>query len=175
MVAVIAAAIGGLLYLVRPEALPVAAPILSLWFIARYLSAWLNRAPSEYNRELRGKDIRFLRAAAVRTWRFFREHSGENTNWLIPDNVRETGEIASRLSPTNLGLLLNARLSAVHFGYLTVPEFIEQTSATLRVVQKLVKYRGHVLNWYCTDTVRCLEPRFVSTVDSGNLAVSCGA
>ena len=167
----IAAAIGGLLYLVRPEALPVAAPILSLWFVARFLSAWLNRAPSESNRELRAEDIRFLRAAAVRTWRFFREHSGQHANWLIPDNVRETGEIAARLSPTNLGLLLNARLSAVHFGYLTVPEFIEETSATLGVIRRLVKYRGHVLNWYCTETVRCLEPRFVSTVDSGNLAV----
>ena len=44
-------------------------------------------------------------------------------NWLIPDNVREQGEFAPRLSPTNLGLLLNARIAAVHFGLMKLAEF----------------------------------------------------
>src|SRR5690606_2297647 len=69
-----------------------------------------------------------------------------------------------------LGLLLNARIAAVQFGYLTLGEFAELTRATLDHVMRLPKYRGHLLNWYATDTQRVLEPRFVSTVDSGNLA-----
>jgi cyclic beta-1,2-glucan synthetase len=116
--------------------------------------------------------VEFLRESAVRTWRYFREYSTAGTNWLIPDNVREDGVQATRLSPTNLGLLLNARIAAVHFGYLTLPEFVQHTRETLDTVRKLPKYRGHLLNWYCTDTLRALDPRFVSTVDSGNL-VAC--
>ena len=78
--------------------------------------------------------------------------------------------MAHRLSPTNLGFLLNARIAAVHFGYLTIPEFVEQTRQTLEAAASLEKVRGHVLNWYSTDMVAALEPKFVSTVDSGNLA-----
>ncbi|MBC8166201.1 MAG: glycosyl transferase, partial [Bryobacteraceae bacterium] len=153
-------AIGGLLWLGRPQALPVAAPILGLWFIARFLSAWLNRAPRARRGQLSNSDIRFLRSAAARSWRYFREYSTPATHWLIPDNVREDGRIAQRLSPTNLGLLLNARISAVHLGYLTLPEFVESTRATLDQYRKLAKYSGHVLNWYCTESLRVLEPRF---------------
>jgi cyclic beta-1,2-glucan synthetase len=164
--------IAGLLWLVRPSALPIAAPILALWFIARFLSAWLNRRPRVLRGHLNSRDVEFLRTAAVQTWRYFREYSTADTHWLIPDNVREDGAIAQRLSPTNLGLLMNARIAAVHFGYLTLPEFVESTRQTLETVRKLPKHRGHVLNWHCTKTLRALEPRFVSTVDSGNL-VAC--
>jgi cyclic beta-1,2-glucan synthetase len=166
----VASAIGGLVWLIRPAALPVAAPVVGLWFIARFLSAWLNRAPRAARGHLKNSDIDFLRSAAVRTWRYFHEWSGPGCNWLIPDNVREDGAVANRLSPTNLGLLLNARVAAVHFGYLSLPEFVEATRATLDHIQQLPKYRGHLLNWYCTESHRVLEPRFVSTVDSGNLA-----
>jgi cyclic beta-1,2-glucan synthetase len=163
------AEIAGLLWLVRPEALRVAGPVLALWFIARFLSAWLNRAPRAPRGRLRKQDVRFLRGAAVRTWRYFHEWSSSESNWLIPDNVREDGPAAQRLSPTNLGLLLNARIAAVHFGYLTLPEFVESTRRTLESLRRLPKYRGHFLNWYSTETLLSLEPRFVSTVDSGNL------
>ena len=35
---------------------------------------------------------------------------------------------------------------------------------------RLQRVRGHFLNWYDTRDLRPLEPRYVSTVDSGNLA-----
>jgi hypothetical protein len=166
----LAVALTTLLWVARPQALPIAAPILALWFLARFLSAWLNRAPRTMRGHLDQNDVQFLRASALRTWRYFREHSNPDTNWLIPDNVREDGRVAERLSPTNLGMLLNARIAAVHFGYLSVPDFAETTQATLDQLQKLEVYRGQVLNWYATDTLQPLEPRFVSTVDNGNLA-----
>ena len=35
---------------------------------------------------------------------------------------------------------------------------------------RLERFRGHLYNWYDTTDLRPLEPRYVSTVDSGNLA-----
>ena len=42
--------------------------------------------------------------------------------------------------------------------------------ATLTTLEGLERYRGHFLNWYDTATLAPLHPRYVSTVDSGNLA-----
>ena len=44
-------------------------------------------------------------------WRYFRQFGGAEHNYLVPDNVREEHGLveAARVSPTNLGLLLNAR------------------------------------------------------------------
>jgi cyclic beta-1,2-glucan synthetase len=39
-------------------------------------------------------------------------------------------------------------------------------------VVRLTKHRGHLLNWYDTQSLEPLQPLFVSTVDSGNLAAS---
>ena len=167
---VLALAIGGIVWLARPSALPVAAPILAMWFVARFLSAWLNRAPRAARRKLNPREAEFLRESAENTWRYFSDWSQADRHWLIPDNVREDGAVAERLSPTNIGMLLNARIAAVHFGFIGIPEFVSGTRATLDTLQRLPKHRGHLLNWYCTQSLRVLEPRFVSTVDSGNLA-----
>jgi cyclic beta-1,2-glucan synthetase len=79
---------------------------------------------------------------------------------------------AARVSPTNLGLLLNARQAACQLGFLTAPEFIALTSGTLETIAKLEKHRGHLYNWYDTQSLEPLSPRTVSSVDSGNLVAS---
>jgi cyclic beta-1,2-glucan synthetase len=169
---VIAVGITALLGLVRPESLAVAAPLILMWVSARAISRWLNQPPPAGVGDLEAADVRFLREHATRTWRFFRTYSSSRNHWLIPDSVRADGCITERISPTNLGMLLNARIAAVHFGYLTLPEFVAHTRRTLRTIQRLPRYRGHLLNWYDSTTLRPLEPRFVSTVDSGNLAAA---
>ncbi len=79
------------------------------------------------------KDELFLRRAALRTWRYFAEFSNEQHNWLIPDNVQEEpAAVVARVSPTNLGFLLNARQVACEFGYLTAPEFVAADSPNAR-------------------------------------------
>ena len=166
----IAAATGLVLWLVRPQAIPIAAPVLALWFLSRGISAFLNCPPRTSDRRLDVSGTAFLREQAENTWRFFHDWSSPATNWLIPDSVREDGAAANRISPTNLGLLLNARIAAVHFGKLSLEAFAFQTVETLDMLQRLPRYRGHVLNWYDIATLQPLEPRFVSTVDSGNLA-----
>ena len=77
-----------------------------------------------------------------------------------------------RLSPTNLGMALNARIASVHLGVSALDEFVYETRQTLARVQTLPKYRGHLLNWYDIASLQPMEPAFVSTVDSGNLAAA---
>jgi cyclic beta-1,2-glucan synthetase len=167
-----AAAIGAVVYLLRPMALPVAIPILVLWLSAPLISYLLGLPSRKTEHVLDKNDTEMLRRSALRTWRFFREWSSSEREWLIPDNVREDGVAAERLSPTNLGMLLNARVAAVQFGYLTLPEFAEETRQVLEAALRLPRARGHFLNWYESRRFEPLEPLFVSTVDSGNLAAS---
>ncbi|HVX65145.1 MAG TPA: glucoamylase family protein, partial [Bryobacteraceae bacterium] len=166
------AALAATVWLLRPAALPVALPIIALWFASRGISAWLNGAPRVSNRALSEEDSQRLREWAEQMCRFFRDWSTEATQWLIPDSVHEDGQVALRLSPTNLGMLLNARIAAVHLGVLPLSQFVIETQATLDRMASLEKYRGHPLNWYDIQTLKPLEPRFVSTVDSGNLAAA---
>jgi cyclic beta-1,2-glucan synthetase len=168
----ISLAIGVLVALARPRALPVACPILALWFCSRGLSAWLNRRPRRTNRALNAADTEWLRVVGEKMCRYFRDWSSPATNWLIPDSVREDGAVEMRLSPTNLGMLLNARIAAVHLGVSTLAEFVFEIRQTLDRTVALPKYRGHLFNWYDISSLQPLEPLVVSTVDSGNLAAS---
>jgi cyclic beta-1,2-glucan synthetase len=159
-------------WLVRPAALPAAAPILALWVAARPLSGWLNRPPRAGHCELNHEAAELLRDSAARAHRYFHDWSTPATNWLIPDSVREDGAAELRLSPTNLAMLLNARIAAVHLGLSPLAEFVFETRKTLECVLGLAKYRGHLYNWYDISRLAPLEPQFVSTVDSGNLAAA---
>ena len=169
----VALVVGVIVHYSHRHALPDALPILFLWAIGKPVSLWLNRPPRPLHRNITVQDQRFLRRAAMHIWRYYSEYSTAEHNWLIPDNVQEEpARIAARLSPTNLGFLFNARQVACEFGYLTVPEFVEQTLHTLDTVAKLPKDHGHLYNWYDTRTLVPDKPRFISTVDSGNLLAS---
>src|ERR1041384_7880041 len=170
---VLALALGLLIWAFRPTALLTALPILTLWAVSRLISSWLNNPPRPGRNKLSPKNLAFLRRSALHTWRYFAEFSTAEHNWLIPDNVQEEPHvIAARVSPPNIGLLFNARQVATEFGYLTVPEFAQQTKRTLATLSKLKKYRGHIVNWYDTRTLEPMAPLFVSSVDNGNLLAS---
>lgn len=169
----LALAVGLLVWTVHRSALPAALPILVLWACSKLVTVWLNLSPHSPKAQISEKDRVFLRTAGLRTWRFFAEYSNAEHNYLIPDNIQgEPLHVAARLSTTNLGILLNARQVACSFGYLTAPEFVERTQQTLDTIAKLERYRGHLLNWYDTRTLEALRPRFVSSVDNGNLLAS---
>ena len=158
---------------VHPAALIPAAPFLALWASSKPFSKWLNRPPRTTRCQVTAPDQLLLRRAALRTWRYFAVFSNAEHNWLIPDNVQENpARVAARISPTNLGFLLNARQVACESGYLTVPEFALLTRRTLEAVHRLPRYHGHLLNWYDTRTLQPLPPMFISCVDSGNLMAS---
>ncbi len=172
-VPILALGIGVLVWSIRPAALPFAVPILLLWACSKPVASWLNRPSITPASEASARDKLLLREVALRTWRYFEEFSTAEHHWLIPDNIQqEPPSLAARLSPTNLGLLLNARQVACEFGYLTVPELAEKTLQTLAAMRKLRRHRGHFLNWYDTRSLLPLSPLFISSVDSGNLLAS---
>ena len=170
---VLSVALGVLVFFARRNAFPAAIPILVLWALSKPLSVWLNHPSTPLRYQAPENDELFLRRSSLHTWRYFNDFCTAEHNWLIPDNVQEDPlVIAPRISPTNLGFLLNARQVACEFGYLTVPEFVDQTLRTLETVSKLSRYRGHFLNWYDTRTLLPMAPAFISSVDSGNLVAS---
>jgi cyclic beta-1,2-glucan synthetase len=177
---VVALGIAALVWFVAAQqqyAIYCAAPILLLWALANPVTAWLNQPPSEKVR-VSTPDREFLLDHAVRIWRYFLEFGVERHNYLVPDNVQgEQHDEAPRISPTNIGLLLNVRQTACELGLLTAPEFAFLTSRSLATIERLEKYRGHLYNWYETTTLKKLGgapsgEAFVSSVDSGNMVAS---
>ena len=143
-----------------------------LWMASPAFAGWLDRRPSrsvEWTRTERS----FLRGIGLRTWRYFQDWSRPATHWIVPDNVQEEPErAADRTSPTNLGLQLLSILAAHDFGYLTHRELADALTRLLRSLEQLERHRGHFYNWYDIRTLEPLGSRYVSAVDSGNLAAS---
>ncbi len=149
------------------------APLLLSWGLAPVVARWISLPPPvpEADR-LSAEEAQSLRLLARRTWRFFETFVGAEDHALPPDNFQEDPKpvVAHRTSPTNLGLYLLATVAARDFGWLGTLECVERLEATLATMGGLERFRGHFFNWYDTRTVQPLEPRYVSTVDSGNLA-----
>ncbi len=153
---------------------PFVVPLLVLWLASPLAAWWMSRPVKPAAAELSLQQQVFLRALARRTWRFFTDFVGPADNWLPPDNYQEypSSMIATRTSPTNMGMALLANLAAHDFGYLSTGELLRRTERTLRTMEKLERFRGHFYNWYDTRTLLPLNPQYVSSVDSGNLAAS---
>ena len=157
---------------VRPSSLTTAAPVLLLWFVAP-IAAWeLSRPLTRHRARMTADQTRFLGGVARRTWQFFETHVGAGDRWLPPDNFQESPgpAVAHRTSPTNMGLALLATLSAHDFGYVSAGGLVSRTSRALATMAGMERYRGHFYNWYDTQSLVPLEPRYISSVDSGNLA-----
>ena len=145
-------------------------------FCGRYLPP--SRSGSVFHRNVAGRlavseaDARALRLIARRTWRYFETFVTADDQMLPPDNFQEDPRpvLAHRTSPTNMGLYLLSAVSARDFGWSGTFEFVERAEATLATMNRLERFRGHFYNWYDTRDLRPLDPRYVSTVDSGNLA-----
>ena len=151
-----------------------AAPLLLLWLVSPVIGWWISKPLTAPTPGLNAQQKDFLRLTARRTWRYFEDFVGPDDNWLPPDNFQTypTPTIASRTSPTNIGMALLADLTAVDFGYLTVSQCLQRVDNTLTAMEKLDRYRGHFFNWYDTRTLQPLLPCYISSVDSGNLAGS---
>ncbi|HVU16902.1 MAG TPA: glucoamylase family protein [Candidatus Didemnitutus sp.] len=150
----------------------LAIPLLGLWFAAPWI-AWRISLPIEGGEEELSEDEdRFLRRTARLTWRYFEAFVNARENWLPPDNFQEAPApvVASRTSPTNIGLALLANLAASDLGYLSPDGLLRRTRDAFATLHRLERHRGHFYNWYDTRTLKPLPPLYVSAVDSGNLA-----
>ncbi len=160
--------------LVRHSVWAPAVLFVGLWIFAPLLMSWLASPDQPEQAWLPQNDIWFLRRAARRTWRYFDDLIGAQTNWLPPDNsqVKHRIEVAQRTSPTNIGLWFTSALAAWDFGYLTTDEMVTRCGQTLETLKRLERCDTHFLNWYDTHTLAPLNPRYISTVDSGNLVAA---
>ena len=154
-------------------ALPVAAPFILAWLLSPAIARWVSVAPVDAGSlAISEADAGALRLIARRTWRFFETFVTAADNMLPPDNFQEdpTAVVAHRTSPTNIGLLLLSTAAAREFGWIGTLEAVERLEATLATVGRLKRFRGHFCNWYDTTDLRPLDPIYISSVDSGNLA-----
>ena len=169
---VVGLVMGTFLLVSQPFQFVLAAPILALWLASPWIAWWISQPIEPVTLDLSADQLRFLRLTARQTWHFFETFVNAGENWLPPDNFQEipTPTVASRTSPTNLGLALLANLAARDFGYLSGGGLVRRTQDTFATMQKLERFRGHFFNWYETRTLQPLFPTYVSSVDSGNLA-----
>ena len=158
--------------LVQPETLPLAAPLIAAWIASPFIAWWLSQPIRRPAPQLSENQHHFLEKLSRKTWRYFEEFVTADENWLPPDNIQLNPDlvVASRTSPTNIGMGLIADLAAYDFGYCSAAQLLERTERTFQTLSRLEQYRGHFFNWYDTRTLEPLHPRYVSTVDSGNLA-----
>jgi cyclic beta-1,2-glucan synthetase len=156
----------------RPGALGAAAPLLALWAVSPLIAAVLSRPPKRRTAELDAADRGYLLEEARKTWSYFVDFMGPEDHWLPPDNFQETPtpRVAHRTSPTNIGMALLSTLAARDLGFITTPELGERVDATLTTMEGLERHEGHLYNSYDTRSLAPLAPRYVSSVDSGNLA-----
>jgi len=168
----LAALAGIYLTLSRPAALAVAGPILILWFASPAIAWWLSRPLLSRGSKLTTEQTLFLRKLSRKTWAFFETFVGPEDHWLPPDNYQENPDslIGHRTSPTNMGMALLANLAAYDFGFIPAGLLIERTAKAFQTMKTLERHQGHFYNWYDTQSLKPLQPNYISTVDSGNLA-----
>ncbi len=151
----------------------LALPFALLWVASPAVARWVSLSPQLAGRRpMPAADALALRLTARRTWRYFETFVTSDDNMLPPDNFQEdpAPAVAHRTSPTNLGLYLLSVASARDFGWIGTADAAGRLEATLATMGRMELFRGHFLNWYDTRDLRPLDPRYVSSVDSGNLA-----
>nr|MDQ3016341.1 cyclic beta 1-2 glucan synthetase [Bacteroidota bacterium] len=162
------------LSLISWPAFIVASPIVILWIVSPVIAWWISIPLARRQTHLSNPQQVFLRKLSRKTWAYFEQFIGPEDNWLPPDNFQEypTPRIAHRTSPTNMGISLLSSLAAYDFGFISSGKLVERCNNALASMHNMARYEGHFFNWYDTLTLSPLMPRYVSTVDSGNLAAS---
>ena len=150
----------------------IATPFVALWGISPAVARYVSLPPRVAAIKISEAQSLGLRQTARRTWRFFEMFVTADDNMLPPDNFQEdpTSQLAHRTSPTNIGLYLLSVVCARDFGWIGTAQTIDRLEATLATMARMPRFRGHFYNWYDTRDLRALEPKYVSSVDSGNLA-----
>ncbi|SFC75903.1 GH36-type glycosyl hydrolase domain-containing protein [Clostridium uliginosum] len=145
--------------------------VAALWIVSPYVAYYISRNIPKNKMTLDDEENVYLRKISRRIYAYYEDFVNEENNYLAPDNYQEKPfkGIAHRTSPTNIGMGLVSNVVAYDLGYITMMEFIDKTEMILNSIKDLQMVHGHYLNWYDTKTKAPLWPRYVSTVDSGNL------
>lgn len=155
-----------------PDRSPIPAATAAVaWLVAPLVAHLISRPMVRKPDRLAENDLAMLRKLSRRTWRFFEDFSTAEDNYLPPDNIQldPPRGTAHRTSPTNIGMLLLSVLSARDMGYTGADGMAERVNNIIGTLEKMKNWKGHLYNWYDTRTLEILRPKYVSTVDSGNL------
>ncbi|WP_025414981.1 GH36-type glycosyl hydrolase domain-containing protein [Gemmatirosa kalamazoonensis] len=149
-----------------------ALPLVALWIASPAVARALSAPPVRRERRLDAAHRAAATRYALAHWQFFERFVSAETNWLAPDNFQEDPApvVAMRTSPTNVGLQLLATISAHDLGFIPLERMTERLERAFDALARMRRFRGHFYNWYDLHDLRVLEPAYVSTVDSGNLA-----
>ena len=153
----------------HPNAIPMVLGLFALfWTGSGWVADMAEESVETSPETLNAAQSEALRELAGATWRFFEQYADP----LPPDNVQldPPAKPVRRTSPTNIGLYLLSCVAAAHLGLIDGKTRDARVSAALDALDKVEKWRGHVMNWIDIDTLAPLKPRYVSSVDSGNLA-----
>lgn len=151
--------------------MPLASAVLALLFFAA--PALVLRLDRPYAEEALAPAARAAIAEwAARTWNYFETFCKEEQGFLPPDNFQETplGVTVDNTSPTNIGMAMLSTVAAHLLGMIDVQCLILRLERMAERIEDAEKWNGHLYNWYALEPFVPLDPRYVSTVDSGNLA-----
>ncbi len=156
----------------RPAEVLITIPFLIFWMLGPAIAWVISRPSVNLTMDISADKQSSLRILSRKIWGFFEKFVTAEENWLPPDNYQEEPieRIAHRTSPTNIGIYMLSNLAAYDFGYITAQQLLERTGNTLQTLQRMERFSGHFFNWYDTITLSPLFPRYISTVDSGNMA-----
>ncbi|HYE40118.1 MAG TPA: cyclic beta 1-2 glucan synthetase, partial [Ramlibacter sp.] len=161
------------LQLSNPQALLLAGPFLLAWLLSPLVAWWASLPLPRAAAKLAAAEMRFLRKLARRNWSLFDGLVTPHTYWLPPDMLQEQAEQAAppRTSPATIGISLLSNLAAWDLGYTTTGQMAARCEGALATVAGMERYRGHLFRGYDLLTLAPLSPRYVSTTESGTLAV----
>ncbi|MCK9479512.1 MAG: hypothetical protein M0R40_08460 [Firmicutes bacterium] len=145
----------------------------AVWLLAPLVMYYSSKDTLKKAVTIKKDDKKFLVGIAKQTWQYFEDFTTITDNYLAPDNFQEDppNGAAHRTSPTNMGLHLCAIICANDMGFIDAQKTIDMLEKVTSGMERLEKWNGHFYNWYNTKTLEVLHPRYISTVDSGNL---CG-
>ena len=158
--------------LLRPFWVPAVLALAALFLVgpgwAEDLVAQRRNVPADLSANQRA----LLEKLARETWSFFENYVPADGTGLPPDNVQmdPPAGAARRTSPTNIGLYLMSCMAAQVLDLIPRTEMLGRMAATVCTLEKLDKWNGQLYNWYDLNDLAPLRPRYVSAVDSGNLA-----
>jgi len=150
----------------------VAFGIFSLWFFAPSIAQAISRPRRSKIHRLNASQNAYLMDIALQTWLFFEHFAKEDEYYWMPDNYQHSpGKgSAKRTSPTNVALSMAAFAAAYYMGFCSASETLKRLEKCTAGIEKAEKWHGHLYNWYDITNLQPLEPLYVSSVDSGNLA-----
>ncbi|MHC1684125.1 MAG: glucoamylase family protein [Clostridiaceae bacterium] len=163
--------IGLVSYIYSLTAFMIMLPSVIIWFLSPVVAYFISKEIHIEKEELTIKEEKYLRRISRKTYAYFEDFISEETNYLAPDNFQEVPYIgvAPRTSPTNIGMGLTCNIVAYDLGYIDFKEFVNRLDTAVAAMEALERYKGHFYNWYDTSNRKPLFPRYISTVDSGNL------